>query len=109
MSKITSDTKRIQYQTSDGTSSSLTIDENIYNALEAKHGQAKDWCKKKAREVREALENEARDMETRGELYKIVRGKPVKISIEEHVKGKISSGVRQQAILEVIDKRYLQK
>lgn len=107
MSKITSDPKRIQYQTVDGTSSSLTIDENIYNALEAKHGQAKEWCKQKAREVRAALEEEAREMESRGELYKIVRGKAVKISVEEHVKGKVSSGVRQQAMLEVIDKRYL--
>lgn len=106
MSKITSDTKRVQYQTQDGTSSSLTIDENIYNAIEVKHGGAKEWCKNKAREVRAALEEEAKQMKSRGELYKIVRGKPVEISVEEHIKGKVSSGVRQQAILEVIDKRY---
>lgn len=107
MSKITSDPKRIQYQTPDGTSSSLTIDENIYNALDAKTGKAKEWCKEKAREVRLALEEEAREMQSRGELYKVVRGKSEPITIEEHIKGKVSSGVRQMAMLEVIDKRWL--
>lgn len=106
MSNITSEQKRIQYQTDDMTSSSLTIDSRVFEALDNKMEDAKSWCKNKAREVRTELEREARDLESKGELVKLV-GKQIKpITIEEYVRGKVSNGVRQLALDEIIDPRY---
>ena len=103
---ITSEQKRIQYQTDDMTSSSLTIDSRVFDALDNKMEDAKSWCKNKAREVRTELEREARDLESKGELVKLV-GKQIKpITIEEYVRGKVSNGVRQLALDEIIDPRY---
>lgn len=107
MSKLTSDTKRIQYQTNDSASSSLTIDENLYNALCKKMANADQWCKDVAREVRSELEKEAEVLRSRGELVKIVRGKAVPITVDAYVRGKVSSGVRLRAMMEVIDQKYL--
>lgn len=106
MSKLTSDTKRIQYQTNNAASSSLTIDENLYNALCKKMANADQWCKDIAREVRSELEQEAAVLKNRGELIKIVRGKAVPITIDAYIRGKVSSGVRLRAMMEVIDKKY---
>lgn len=107
MSKLTSDTKRIQYQTNAQSSSSLTIDENLYNALSKKMANADQWCKDTAREVRQQLEEEAKELKSQGLLIKIVAGKAQPITIEAYVKGKVSSGVRLKAMMEVIDQKYL--
>lgn len=107
ISKLTSDTKRIQYPTSNSGSSSLTIDENLFNALSKKMANADQWCKDVAREVRDELEKEANELKKRGELVKIVRGKAVPITVDSYVRGKVSSGVRLKAMFEVIDQKYL--
>lgn len=106
MSNVTNEQKRIQYQTSDAHSSSLTIDSRVYQALDIKLEDANSWCKDKAREVRLNLEEEARRLEQKGELVKLV-GKQVRpISIDEYIRGKVSNGVRQLALDEIIDPKY---
>ncbi len=106
MSKITNEPLRIQYQTNDSTSSSLTIDGRVFNALDKKMENARGWCKEKAREVRFSLEEEAKNLEAKGELFKVVGKQTKPISIEEYIRGKVSNGVRQLALEEIIDPKY---
>ena len=101
--------RRIQYTKDDKSGSSLTIDPTIFNALELKTGNAKKWCQEKALDVIFQLKEEARELEEYGLLEDKVDclGNRKKMTVDEYIKGKISSGVRRAATLEVINPEYL--
>lgn len=107
-SQVSSQIKRVQYTLEDKSPSSLTIDRNIYNALDKKFGDANEWCKKTALEVRTMLQDEALELQKKGDLIKIDNlGNKLPMTIEEYVRGKVSSGIRNIATREVIDEKYL--
>lgn len=107
-SKVSSELKRIQYTLEDKTPSSLTIDINVYNALAVKFTDANQWCKEMAKESREQLRQEAEELKAQGRLVKIDNlGNNVEMTVSEYIKGKVSSSVRNKALKEIIDPKYL--
>lgn len=107
-SKVALQMRRIQYTKPDKSGSSLTIDPTIFNALEAKTGNAKKWCQSKVLDVINELEIEAAELKKNGLLIKLDNlGNRSQMTEDEYIRGKISAGVRRAATLEVINPEYL--
>lgn len=87
--KARSNMKRIQYTTQDKTASSMTIDPEIYEAVDiATKGEGNKWFQITASEMRAQLELEAQEQISKG----------LATSVEEFVCGKVSAKVRKQAL-----------
>lgn len=100
---------RIQYKTSAKQPSSFTIDPMFVQllAMDENIGDAVAWLQNKARQVRDELMEQARELEEKGALVKVNDfGNSVHVTPEEFIRGKVSAQVRL-AVIKIIAREEL--
>lgn len=98
--KARSNMKRIQYTTQDKSASSMTIDPEIYEAVNiATNGNGSKWFQFTASEMRAKLEEEGQEQVSKGFAK----------SVEEFVCGKVSAKVRKEALRLTLDPQIVSR